>query len=258
MTTTLMYDSTSPGDIPTDAPMVAGYIDGRYAWKPEDWNRFPSAVKVRIAVFHQTDDGDVLDIERGCSETWCAPVWAEMRRKSGLVTPTFYCRPTKPWPDAYNQAAVINALKDGGVDPSGVAWWFADYTGKQHMPPGAIACQFANDTYTGKRYDLSIVSDAAPWLRQGVFEQSLHLGGNMRVDVHIPPNMIVNGRGWIDIDVPPDLGVSGDPVMNGSDALLGRALPCPGWAPYQIGGGKWRVAFDGLPAGGCDVHIPLG
>lgn len=80
----------------------------------------------------------------------------------------------------------------------------------------------------------------------------------MRVDAKIPAAAIVNGRGWIDIDVPPDLGVSGEPVMNGADALLGQALPRPGWAPYQIGGGKWRVAFDGLPAGGCDIHIPLG
>lgn len=90
------------------------------------------------------------------------------------------------------------------------------------------------------------------------FLQSLHTGDNMRVDVKIPPNMIVNGRGWVEIDVPPGLGVSGEPVMNGADALLGQALPRIGWAPYQIGGGKWRVVFDGLPAGGCDVHIPLG
>jgi hypothetical protein len=260
----LMYDSTSAKDIPSDAAMVAGYVDGAFAWTREAWARFPSATYVRIAIFHTTNDGAVLDIERGCSETWCAPVWAKMRRAAGLAVPTFYCRPTKSWPDPYNQQAVINALVAGGVDPAGVAWWLADYTGKQHLPPGAIACQFANDAYTGHHYDLSIVSEAAPWLPQNqaapaqIFEQSLHTGGNMRVDVKIPPNMIVNGRGWVEIDVPPGLGVSGEPVMNGADALLGQALPRIAWAPYQIGGGKWRVAFDGLPAGGCDIHIPLG
>jgi hypothetical protein len=253
-----MYDSTTPNAIPGDAEMVAGYVDGRYAWSPLDWGRFPHAFKVRIAVFHTTDDGDALDVERGCSETWCCPGWAKMRRQSGLAVPTFYCRPTRTWADPYNQAAVIDALTAGGVDPRSVAWWLADYTGTPHMPPGAVACQYANDTLLGKSYDLSVVSQTAPWLPQGAFEQSLHTGDDMRVDVKVPPNMIVNGRGWFDIDVPAGLGVSGEPVVNGAEALLGQPLPHPGWAPYQIADGKWRVAFDGLPAGGCDVHVPLG
>ena len=31
---TIMYDSTTPGAIPTNAGMVAYYVDGAYAWKP--------------------------------------------------------------------------------------------------------------------------------------------------------------------------------------------------------------------------------
>jgi hypothetical protein len=172
-----MYDSTTAADIPADAPMVAGYIDGNYAWTRQDWARFPSAAYLRIAVLHGTNDGAVLDIERGCSETWCAPIWAKMRMAAGLAIPTFYCRPTMPWPDPYNQQAVINALVTGGVNPAGVAWWFADYTGKPHMPSGGIACQYANDTYTGGHYDLSVVSELAPWVKSQpqVQGQSAHL-----------------------------------------------------------------------------------
>lgn len=159
-----MHDSTTAADIPATAAMVAGYIDGDYAWSAQDWARFPSAARLRIAVFHSTDDGDVLDIEKGCSEAWCAPLWTKMRRASGLAVPTFYCRPTKTWPDAYNQAAVVAALVSGGVDPSGVAWWFADYTGQPHIPDGGVACQYANDTLTGGHFDLSVVHDSAPWV----------------------------------------------------------------------------------------------
>jgi hypothetical protein len=161
-----MYDSTTAGDIPADAPMVAYYTDGSYAWNAADLARFPTAHKVKINVFHTSNDGDVLDIEKGCSETWCAPVWAKMRRDAGLAVPTFYCRRTMPWLDLYNQAAVIDALKAGGVDPAGVAWWFADYSGQPHIPDGGVACQYANDSYTKAHYDLSLVSESAPWIPQ--------------------------------------------------------------------------------------------
>lgn len=135
-------------------------------------------------------------------------------------------------------------------------WGGADFRGPHiHQQGGqivvaGISCDL-NDVYN---------DDCLWWPPEagGQFQQSLYIGDNMRVDVKIPPQMIAGGRGWVEIDVPPGLGVCGAPVMNGADALLGQALPQVAWAPYQIGGGKWRVAFDGLPAGGCDVHIPLG
>jgi len=43
------YDAIHPANIPTNAQMVAGYVDGRYAWSAADWARFPHSVKARIA-----------------------------------------------------------------------------------------------------------------------------------------------------------------------------------------------------------------
>ena len=87
----IMYDSTNPFDIPVSAQMVAGYVDGKYAWSVAGWARFPSAVKVRIAVFSSTNDGHVLDVEPGC--TWPpegSVAWVQRRRAAG-IDPTVYC-----------------------------------------------------------------------------------------------------------------------------------------------------------------------
>jgi hypothetical protein len=93
---------------------------------------------------------------------------------------------------------------------------------------------------------------------QPVVQPHTYSGGpNMRVDANISASMIVNGKGWVDVEVPPGVGVSGEPIINGAQALDGQALPRADWVARDIGGGKWRVNFSGL-AGPCDVHIPLG
>ena len=50
---------------PVGRDEVQEYIDGRYVWHADDWARFPHAVKVRIAVFASTNDGQVLDVVDG-------------------------------------------------------------------------------------------------------------------------------------------------------------------------------------------------
>lgn len=50
--TRTMYDSipaTAPS-IPHDAAMVAGYVDGYFAWPADLWAKFPNAAHVRISV----------------------------------------------------------------------------------------------------------------------------------------------------------------------------------------------------------------
>jgi len=153
-----MYDSVDPMAIPASAAMVAGYIDGeRFRWPESAWNRFPSAVKVRIARRVTTNDGHVLDVESGIPTVWpptqAIVDWVQMRRRSG-VAPTIYCNQLNDW------AGIRKLFHDAGVtEPS---YWVARYNNVRDIPSGAIAKQFANPPLAGGHYDLSVVHDYWP------------------------------------------------------------------------------------------------
>lgn len=147
-----MYDSVTATDIPVEAGMVAGYVDGRYAWSSTDWLRFPVAVKVAIAVSPFTDDGTVLDIEPGDSTPEQAVDWVLMRRNAG-VDPSVYC-------SASNWQNVINAFNNRGVAQP--HYWIAAWDGNASVPDGAVAKQYANSDMAGGHYDLSAVLDNWP------------------------------------------------------------------------------------------------
>lgn len=147
--TRLMYDAVTPSNIPTNAEMVAGYVDGRFAWKPSDWARFPNAVHVTIAVFPSTNNGVVLDVEQGDATPQQAPGWVRMRRAAG-VDPTVYCSESA-WPSV---RAAFNAA--GVPQPH---YWVAAYPGEGAVvPAGAVAHQYQD---TGL-VDLSVVADYWP------------------------------------------------------------------------------------------------
>lgn len=139
-----MYDSVNAASIPADAEIVAGYIDGRYAWTAADWNRFPKARKVTIAVFPSTNNGEALDCEAGDATPAQCPAWVRKRQAAGLAIPTIYCS-RSAWP------AVQAACKGLTVD-----YWIAEYSGIPHIPDGAAACQWTS----GPGYDTSLT---APW-----------------------------------------------------------------------------------------------
>jgi hypothetical protein len=147
-----MYDSVEAGAIPTTAELVAGYVDGHFIWTDADWARFPTARKVRIAVFAQTDDGHVLDVEQGNANPAEAPGWVLMRRKAG-VNPTVYCS-LSLWTTIRNQF-----IGQAVAEPQ---WWIASYDNHPAIPVGAIAKQYADDTMIGKHYDVSAVVDNWP------------------------------------------------------------------------------------------------
>lgn len=162
--TRLMYDSTSPWDIPRDAEMVAYYVDGRYAW-PQAWlDLFPNAQKVSISAIG-VKPAQVGDVEVGC--IWPpsnAPAWLEMARRAGY-NPSLYVNELNDW------APTRSAIAAAGVEQP-AAWWTARYNGVRQIPAGAVARQFAhphdgdgianNPWETGKHYDLSIVADYWP------------------------------------------------------------------------------------------------
>lgn len=166
--TRLMFDSTTPWDIPRDAEMVAYYVDGAYAW-PQGWiDLFPRAVKVPISAIGRAV-AKVGDVEVGC--IWPpanAVPWVRRARKAGY-DPTIYVNELNDW------AIVRQAFRDANEpEPH---YWTARYNGVREIPPGAVARQFAHPHdgdgianrpwETGKHYDLSVVTDFWPGIDNG-------------------------------------------------------------------------------------------
>ena len=155
--TVTMYDSTSPGEIPTDAQVVAGYVDGIYEWLPTDWARFPDAIKKTIAVFTSTD-ADILDSEFQDAMAIDTPAWVLRQRARG-ADPTVYCslvgQPGYGWP------WVKQAFADAGVAPP--HYWIADYTDEPHMVDGSVATQWTDHQ---DLYDISLADEK--WVGLGL------------------------------------------------------------------------------------------
>lgn len=139
-----MYDSVTWQAIPADAEVVAGYIDGAYAWPQEAWDSFPDAMHVAIAVFPSTNSGDVLDCETGDATPEQCPDWIKMRKMAGIAVPTIYC-------NASTMPAVQQACQ-------GLTYnlWIADWTGVPHLYPGSVATQYADPPLSGGNYDVSL------------------------------------------------------------------------------------------------------
>lgn len=147
-----MYDSVAASAIPTDAAIVAGYVDGAYVWSDSDWARFPGSRRVRIAVFANTNDGHVLDVEQGNATPAQAPGWVLQRRRAG-VDATVYCS-LSIWTELRNAFTRANVAQPH--------WWIASYDNVKTIPVGAVAKQYADDTMVGQHYDLSAVADYWP------------------------------------------------------------------------------------------------
>ncbi len=147
-----MFDAVSPANIPADAQLVAGYINGRYAWKPQDWARFPHALKVTIAVSADAD-ARCLDVETYDATPAQAPGWVARQRTRGNPHPWVYCSESV-WAECRRQFAV-----QGEPEP---IWWIAGYPGSVGWAvyPGAHAHQVIDDG----PYDRSLVADYIPGL----------------------------------------------------------------------------------------------
>lgn len=141
----VMRDSTNGTTIPTDTPVVAGYIDGLYRWPQTWWDRFPNSVKLTIAV-SASNQADILDVETGDAAPNDIPGWCDRFNRPNRRRPTVYCN-RATWPAA--RAAVGNRSVD---------YWISTLDGTTFVP-GAVAAQY-ND-FGG--YDESFVSDPT-WL----------------------------------------------------------------------------------------------
>lgn len=152
-----MYDSVAPAAIPTNAELVAGYLDGPYAWTPADWALFPFSIHVPIVVDPAHDEGLVLDVETGDARPDQAPSWTAGRRRAG-VAPSVYCS-LDTWP------AVQAAFAAANVQPS--YYWIGHWDGTTLIPAGAMAKQFADPATSGGHFDLSAVVDHWPGVDPG-------------------------------------------------------------------------------------------
>lgn len=157
-----MYDSVTPSAIPTNAALVAGYINGPFAWSAAEWARFPHSVKVRISVRAGTNDGHVCDCEQGDLTPAQAVRWVVMRRKAG-ADPSVYCN-ASTWP------TVQTAFRNAGVAQP--HYWIAHYDGSTAIPAGAMAKQYDSPPKSGGNYDISVVADYWPGVDPEVDELS--------------------------------------------------------------------------------------
>lgn len=146
--TRLMYDAVGVENIPSNATMVAGYVNGLYANLSQMDTRFPHATHVGISVSSKLNEGLVLDVENGDAAPSEAPGWVEMRRKAG-IDPTVYCN-ASTWPQ------VQSAFKSSNITQPN--YWIADYDNNPAIPAGAVAKQYASND----KYDTSSVASYWP------------------------------------------------------------------------------------------------
>lgn len=145
--TRTMYDSITIANLPGNASMVAGYVDGRWPTFAALERAFPNAVRVSIAVF-ATSTAHVLDVEKGDATPMQSVDWVVRMRALGR-DPTVYCS-TSAWP------AVKACFAARSV--SLPHWWRADYNGRAVLEMGEIAHQYVD---IGP-YDISTVADCWP------------------------------------------------------------------------------------------------
>ena len=149
-----MYDSTNPFDIPQGVPMVAGYVDGDYAWTVEGWTRHLGATSVRISCLGSTYAAEVIDVEAGCVDAETAIAWMLVKKSRGELPTAYFSR-------SRYEEILARARADGLGDYD---WniWVADWDGVNAAPDVGVAKQYANPAITGAHYDLSWVSDYWP------------------------------------------------------------------------------------------------
>ena len=145
-----MYDGVDATKLPVTAQLVAGYVDGLYAWSAANWAMFPNSVKVRVAVFSTTNDGHVLDVEPGNATPAQSVDWVLMRRQAG-ADPSVYMN-ASTWPTVRSAFQARNV-----AEPH---YWVAQYDNVATIPSGSVAKQYYNNNALG--YDLSIVADYWP------------------------------------------------------------------------------------------------
>ncbi len=160
-----MYDALTIENIPDDANVVAGYVNG-HKYKPTYkplCDRFPNARHVSIATIVEegTDSADFLDIEGGNAHLDQLVGWYRRQKARGVTRPGIYMS-VDPMAEH-----LLPLLKREGIALSSVRLWSADYTGREHIcgprscgkiSPMVDGTQFTNNAH-GRSLDRSLLRD---------------------------------------------------------------------------------------------------
>jgi len=160
-----MYDSVTPGAIPADAEVVAGYDDGAlYTWPESAWARFPNAMQVHITATGQTLYATLADVEWGDLDEQGAHNWRSQQAAEGI-----------PQGGVYASLSRLGAVV-AACGPCPLV--SAHYTGMEHLCSEAcrpdapnlpadfdwsliVATQWTNHGPNGENVDISLC--AAGW-----------------------------------------------------------------------------------------------
>jgi hypothetical protein len=263
-----MYDSVNAKAIPSNAEMVAGYVDGRYSWSAQDWARFPNSTKVRISAIGATHLAHVFDVEPGCIWPMENVIPLVRRARDAGIDPTVYINEQNHW------AAMRRAFQRAGVlEPH---YWVANYNGVAAWPAGSVARQYAHPAdppgstpsgpwETPGHYDLSAVADYWPGVdprapggggteeEMGYAAFQVHLpatpeGENGEFDILLPWRDSDGGENGVQ-SVTVTLHAPGMPYLNPEDPEQGRHA-------LMVNFGHW-VKSDGSIALFCPDNTEL-
>lgn len=218
-----MADSTNPFHIPVrQFNLVAGYVDGAYAWTSDGWSHHGGVTHVRIACFSTTLDADVLDVEAGCSTVDQAGEWLKYHVEHGEWRVLYFSQSLYP--------SLRAAVLAHGVGDDQWGKWVANWDGVQDLNPAWIAKQFANPALSGGHYDLSTVADFWPGVDVAASATHLDMASWLRPPVRSDIAAGIAAARWFD--------VFGQFLKEQWSDFLTRADVAPSWT-----GGKQREVY---------------
>lgn len=154
-----MYDDIDLSLIPSNAPAVAGYVNGKWTTFPDVLIRWPHAKHLSISV-NAEGNAECLDVERFDATPDQAPNWVRRQLARGVKRPVIYC-------SVSDAREVLAVLKESGIKRSQIRLWTAHYNGARHLCSPACgfgmwttadATQFT-DKALGHSLDESLLSE---------------------------------------------------------------------------------------------------
>lgn len=152
--TRVMYDSTDPNIIPTNAPIVCYYP---HAWGT-DISKHMSSLVVRIDNRgDHADDCHILDVESGAATNTTARQWVEswhLLHPAGLNCVNGWIRKPVLYTSESNLASLRATCQGLDYDV-----WAANWSTGTQPIAGCFAKQYTDKGPGGENYDMSLVYD---------------------------------------------------------------------------------------------------
>ena len=222
--TRYMYDAVNPDNIPADAQMVAGYVDGPVSvWPEAAWSKWPGAQMIRITVTGASLDADVVDVETGDVTPAGAVEWIVAKRARG-EDGVVYCNVSTLF-------AVRNAFGVRKVRQP--MYWLARPGADESIPGDCVAVQF--DFHGG--YDRSAVRNYWPGIGPAPSPVPVipppppgFTEGSDNVTNNTGQVQMIGSRGFFTLPDPTLIGrVVSVNVFEQTPSIVGNYVPVPGY-----------------------------